>query len=261
MSEAIIKPIGMNKLTEHIENICNQPLYRHKKPPHLILQLDPGSGRTTCLQYVTEMFKAHRILSFSCGLDDWVEITLDASSSQKIQEGFSAFEAAAIYENQYSSVAGISIDGISKNISYGSLMKEFEKHVKLLSKTAYIVFFINSTLTTADEKLLQRIQALLGDPHIRRFSSSVLTYDEICLSIESKIVEYGMHIDDPSTFHSNLLETVFTCQITDLKDADKLTEAIMHFADFSKFPAIVTINTLSRMTKFVTANQKERSSA
>lgn len=125
----IPRPIGLESPCAEIESVCaNAHLYKRcgKKPMHLIVPLDSGNGRTTFVEFLTDMYKKHGILSFTSGLDDYVEVTLDGSSTNKIAQAFSTIQEAAIYDNFYRNVAAVVISDVAKYIN-GPQLQEFLK--------------------------------------------------------------------------------------------------------------------------------------
>ena len=73
----ITKPIGLATPCKEIESTCsNAHMYKRcgLRPKHYIIPLDSGSGRTTLVEYMTDKYKEAGVLSFTSGLDDYIEI-------------------------------------------------------------------------------------------------------------------------------------------------------------------------------------------
>lgn len=105
----ITKPIGLKEACDAIEHICSMAHVYKKcgmRPNHSIVQLDSGSGRTTLLEYMTDMFKQSQVLDFSSGLDDYLEISFDGTLPQ-LKQAFSVIDSAAVYTNKYSNIIGM----------------------------------------------------------------------------------------------------------------------------------------------------------
>ena len=67
----ITKPIGLATPCKEIESTCNNAhMYKRcgLRPKHYIIPLDPGSGRTTLVEYMTDKYKEAGALSFTSGL-------------------------------------------------------------------------------------------------------------------------------------------------------------------------------------------------
>ena len=168
MKEYIIeRPIGLTSLCEEVDRICQKAeAYRHgARLRHLIVQMDRGNGRTTYLEYLTEMFKKHKILDFTCSRDDYLELDLDASSPSGVAYMFSAIDEAAVYDNEYSNVVGIDVSDMARHL--GTLQDRiFITGVKKLCKTAFVVFFIGSSPTGDEEKLIEGIIKAVGSDRL-----------------------------------------------------------------------------------------------
>ena len=131
----ITKPIGLTNLCEEVENICeNACIYKcGLRPKHLIVPLSSGSGRTTFVEYMTDMYKEHGIFDFSGSLDDYIEVTIDGSSSRSIAQAFASFRA--VYRNDYSNVAAINVEDMAKYLS-APQFADLMRHVKELCRNA-----------------------------------------------------------------------------------------------------------------------------
>ena len=95
----ITKPIGLTTPCKEIESTCSKAhMYKRcgLRPKHYIIPLDSGSGRTTLVEYMTDMYKEAGVLNFPSGLDDYIEIAFDGTL-QQLKQAFSAIESAAVY--------------------------------------------------------------------------------------------------------------------------------------------------------------------
>lgn len=103
----ITKPIGLATPCKEIGHTCSKAqIYKQcdLRPNHYIIPLDPGSGRTTLVEYMTDKYKEAGVLSFNSGLDDYIEIAFDGSL-QQLKQAFAAIDSAAVYTNSYSDIA------------------------------------------------------------------------------------------------------------------------------------------------------------
>ena len=99
----ITKPIGLATPCKEIEHTCSKAqMYKQcgLRPNHYIIPLDPGSGRTTLVEYMTDKYKEAGVLSFNSGLDDYIEVAFDGSL-QQLKQAFAAIDSAAVYTNEY----------------------------------------------------------------------------------------------------------------------------------------------------------------
>ena len=127
----ITKPIGLATPCKEIESTCsNAHMYKRcgLRPKHYIIPLDSGSGRTTLVEYMTDKYKEAGVLSFTSGLDDYIEIAFDGSL-QQLKQAFAAIDSAAVYTNEYCNIIGMDISGISAHLGETQL-SEFMKNCK-----------------------------------------------------------------------------------------------------------------------------------
>lgn len=256
----ITRPIGLNSPCTEIESVCgNAHLYSRcgKKPMHLIVPLDSGAGRTTLVEYLTDMYKAYGILGFTSGLDDYIEVTVDGSSTSKIVQSYAAFKEAAIYDNSYREVAAVAISDVAKNLN-GPQLPEFLKEAKALCDTACVVFFVNSEMSANEEKLVEKLIQHIGKSKIKRIDVEPYTVDDLCALAEKAVTERGIEINHYKVFHAALLDVVSTFHIRTVKDAVNLADDLLHYADFSKFIPTVDDKAVSALAAAWQA-EKERS--
>lgn len=246
----ITKPIGLSNLCNIIEDVCNNAkVYRcGLKPKHLIVPLNSGSGRTTFVEYLTDMYKKHGILDFSGSLDDYIEVTIDGCSSRSITQGFANFRSGAIYRNDYSGVAAINVEGMAKYLS-APQFADFIKETKELCRNAYVVFFVNSEPSSSEEKLIEKIVDGIGKDKIHRAVVEKYTPEEICYLIEKTVDEHGVKIKQYQMFHTSLIDLVLNYDITKVKDAVSTAECLIHNADFSRFTPVVSNNSITAMAE------------
>lgn len=114
----ITKPIGLEDVCGEIEKICSEAhVYKQcgLRPPHLAIQLDSGSGRTTILEYMTDCFSETGVLDFNRSLDDYIELTFDGTL-QQLKQSFNTIDSAAVYTNGFCNIVGMDISAISQHL-------------------------------------------------------------------------------------------------------------------------------------------------
>ena len=235
----ILKPIGLNKANDLVDSICRDAkAYRHgAKLKHLIIPLDPGSGRTTYIEYLTGMFKEHGVLEFICSTDDYIEVTIDASSPRRIAETFSMVKETADYDNDYCNVVAMDISDVASYIGQ-TQYKDFLEYIKNLSKTAFLVLFVNSEPSRNEDTVIKGIIETAGEDLFVRLPYEPYTNEEICLVIQRIIMENGIDITDKKKFNNSLSDLLSEFNITHVKDAVKIADALLHLADYSEDPVI-----------------------
>lgn len=258
----ITRPIGLESPCTEIESVCgNAHLYSRcgKNPMHYIVPLDSGAGRTTLVEFLTDMYKAYGILGFTSGLDDYIEVTLDGSSTNKIVQGFATFKEAAIYDNSYRNVAAVVISDVAKYIN-GPQLQEFLKECKALCDTACVIFFVNSEMSANEEKLVEKLIQHIGKSKIKRIDVEPYTVDDLCALAEKAVTERGIEINHYKVFHAALLDVVSTFHIRTVKDAVNLADDLLHYADFSKFIPTVDDKAVSALAAAWQAEKERRES-
>lgn len=226
----IIAPVGLPAACAEVQSVCNQAsVYRcGLKPNHLILPLDAGEGRTTFLAYMTAMYQRHGVLPFASGLDDYLEITLDASSIQKLKQGFEGIDGG--YMNNYENIIGLDISNVANHMD-GPQLPEFLFQVERLCDSACAVFFVRLTPSRAEEKLLDKLCDRVD--HIKRLPAQPYTSEDIRDIIIRNITDHDVALQEETTFRAKLLEVVKDFGVADVRDAIAAARSAIHFADFN----------------------------
>lgn len=242
----ITKPIGLKTPCTEIEHICSKaPMYKQCgfHPNHFILPLDPGCGRTTFLEYMTDMYKKAGVLSFTSGLDDYIEITLDGTLPQ-LKQAFADIDSAAVYTNEYGNLIGMDISGLASHLGE-TQFTEFMKNCKRVCEHACVLFFVHTIPSRNEEKLLERLCETIGP--VKRLTVESYTREDICALILKTITEHGLEIHHKAAFHALLSDMVSEFCLTTVRDALSTADALVHFADFSGFIPAVDETSLQSM--------------
>lgn len=236
----IKKPIGLTSLCNEVESVCkNACVYKCGiRPKHLIVPLSAGSGRTTFVEYITDMYKKHGILDFFGSLDDYIEVDIDGSSSNNIVKGFASIRAGAVFKNNYSNIAVVNIEDMAKYLN-APQFTDFLREAKELCCNAYTIFFVSSVPTPNEEKLIAKLEENIGKSKICRAFVEKYTSEDICCLIEKTINEHSVTIECFQAFHSVLKDVVKSYNITEVKDAITVGEELIHYANFSGFTPTV----------------------
>ena len=228
----IDKPIGLIGPCKEVETMCeNAKAYQHgAKLTHLILPLDSGSGRTTFVEYLTNMFKAHRVMSFTCSRDDYMEVSIDASSPLLIERAFKSIDDNADYANEFSGIVGLDISDVASHLGEKQL-PVFLKNCKELCEHALVVLFVHSEPTKNEEILIKKLLETID--FVKRIEVEAYTNDDICSIIIKTVLNHGIEIEHESSFRSALSKIAYEYEITGIKDAMITANAIVQFADYS----------------------------
>lgn len=253
----IRKPIGLYTPCREIENTCAKAqVYRRcgLRPRHLILPLDPGCGRTTFVEYMVRRYKDAGVLDFTGGLDDFIEIVFDGTLPQ-LRQAFAQIDAAAVYTNEYRNIISMELSSLACHL--GEIQcTEFLKNCRRVSEHACVVFFVQSTPSRNEEKLLQRLTETVDN--IRRLTVEPYTKEDLCDLIGKTLTEHGLEIRHVPLFRPVLLEILHQASVANVQQALSLAETLVEFADFSGFVPFVDENSLKAM-QAAERGQTERS--
>jgi hypothetical protein len=242
----ITKPIGLETPCKEIESTCNNAhMYKRcgLRPKHYIIPLDSGYGRTTLVEYMTDKYKEAGVLSFTSGLDDYIEIAFDGSL-QQLKQAFAAIDSAAVYTNEYCNIIGMDISGISAHLGETQL-SEFMKNCKRVCEYACVIFFVHTAPNRNEEKLLEKLCETVDN--IKRLEVEPYTKEDICALIIKTVEEHGIEIKHENVFRAVLADMVSEFCIASVKDAITTADALVHFADFSGFTPTVDESSLKSM--------------
>ena len=216
---SITKPIGLHTPCKEIENTCGQAyLYRKcgLRPKHLVLPLDSGSGRTTFLDYMTQMYKLYGILPFTSSRDEYMEVILDASSPDQINKTFDIIDNAADYSNEYSNIVGMDISDVALHPGE-TQTAVFLKRSKDLCKHATVVFFIPSIPDKNEDKLLKQLCETIDN--IKCLEVEPYSPNDLCTLIINNVANRGIKIQKDSAFRGVLLDMISELGVSSFKDA------------------------------------------
>lgn len=241
----IVKPIGLTTLCAEVEATCKKAhVYKRcgLRPGHLIIPLDSGSGRTTFIEYMTDMYKESGVLDFASGLDDYIEITLNGSLKQ-LRQAFAEIDDAGVY-NVYSEIIGIDITQLAPHrneVQY----TEFLTNMKQICRHACIIFFVHSVPSRNEEYLIDKLCENLDN--IKRLDVEPYTNDDICDLVMKIIIKHGVSIKRNQAFRSVLLDMVTELNILNVKDAIFTADTLVYYADFSGFIPVVDEGSLKAL--------------
>lgn len=227
------KPIGLHDARQFIDENCRKAemfKYCGMKPKHMLMPLDSGEGRTTFTDYVAAQYKQHHVLSFTCGLDDYLEYVLDGTLPQ-LRQTFGQIAAAAIYTNQYENVVSMDISAIANHLNESQL-PEFIENASRLCKHAYVVFFISSQRSRNEERLVQKLVEAV--PDIQEIPVQPYTLDELADMIIYDMTEHSI-IVDLDDFHRIVKEMLEAREIHTAKGLIALSRELMACADYSAY--------------------------
>lgn len=242
----ITRPIGLEAPCQEIDGTCGKAeLYKccGLRPKHLIVPLDPGAGRTTLVEYLTERYKEAGVLPFAGGLDDYIEVTLDGTLPQ-LKRAFAAIDAAAVYANEYGGVVGMDVSAIAAHMEETQFTL-FLQNCKRVCDHACVIFFVRSAPSRGEERLMEKLGEQI--PNLRRLAVEPYTREDLRELIFKAVTEHGVAVEHEESFRAALDELVREFQIASVKDTAAAAEAMVRFADFSGFTPTVDENSLKEM--------------
>ena len=237
---------GLSNARAVIENTCSMSLMYRRcglRPKHLIVPLDPGCGRTTLLEYMTDMYKNADILDFASGLDDYIEIIFDGSLPQ-LRQAFATIDSAAVYANEYRGIIGMDISCIASHLGELQLV-EFLNNCKRVGKHACIIFYVHSVPSRNEEILLEKLSETIEN--IQRIVVEPYSYDEICDIIIKTLIQRGIQLNLDAAGKKLLSNIVADCQISTVSEAIATADALVNYADFSGFIPVIDETGLKTM--------------
>ncbi len=246
----IIEPVGLAEPRREIENVCDKAtVYRIGgiHPGHFIVPLDSGEGRTTLLEYMTDKYKEAGVMAFSCGLDDYIEVSLDGSLHQ-LREAFGAIEDAAIYANEYQNIIGMDISAISCHLGEVQLT-EFLESCKRVCAKACVVFFVQSNPTAKEEKLLEKLREAIGSKSVKRLKIESYTPKELRDFVLRDIEDKGIEVKHVRKFSAALDQALSELGVTCIKDASELEDSIIWHGNFQGANRFVDETSVEAVTK------------
>lgn len=160
----ITRPVGLESPCAEVESVCeNAQIYRHcgLKPSHLVIPLDPCAERTAFLEYMADMYRESGVMSFNCGPDDYIELTLDGSLPQ-LRRAFAAVDSAAVYANHYSNIVGMDVSAVAQHLGETQLI-ELLRGSKRVCEHACVVFFVRSAPSRNEQRLIEKLCEYIGN--------------------------------------------------------------------------------------------------
>ena len=242
-----IRPIGLDEPVQQVHQVCAEaPIYQHgTKLPLYMITLDAGSGRTTLLEYMADLFKAHKVLPFDSCLDDCVEITLDGTSAQ-LKRAAQTLAEAAVYTNDYDGVAGIDLSALPQ-----SLYPELFPLLKKLCCHACVVLFFSAQPGKGEERMMEKLKE--DFPHIKRFDPAPYTHEQLAQMAQRQLEQRGMTVLAPSQVRTRLEEL----ELADVPEMLACVDALVRRADYSKPTPVVKAATVAMLSLRSGAPRKE----
>lgn len=191
MKEIISRPIGLDIISDQIDNIADNPLlYRQLGVPSFIVQLDKGEGRSTIIKYAVERFKGAKFLNFDSGRKDFLEITFDGSYTQ-YETMMHLIENSKDYSNHFERVLSMDITKIASHSQ--------ERHyIDLINSAPYfcqygcMFFWLPFNAKTNELELANKLKNAVGNNNLLHIIPESYTNESITQISESMLSNLGI---------------------------------------------------------------------
>ena len=224
-------PVGLAPLVSRVEEICkNAERYRGTeivKPPHLLLALDAGEGRTTAASYIARAYQANRVRSFS-GLERMLEYELDGTMAG-VRAMLTDVQANAVYANHFAGVLAIDPAALAAHLPEAQTAL-FLRKLPELGRDATLVLFVPVEQSRNLAQLTQKIRSAL--PDLEAIGFSAYTERELA-EITGRVLENDGVELAPEGLDEALLQAVRNARGKTAKDAERLARTLAQRAALS----------------------------
>lgn len=238
----VVKPIGLGETCNSVSANCSKAaIFKRSglKPHHYIIHLDAGQGRSTLLEYIADMYKNNEILNFGSGLDDYLELCFDGTYNN-FRNAVETVLDAAVYSDSYKGVIGINASALAAH-RQETQWAEFNTFMKEISKSANLIFFVDYEPSKYDEFIINAVKSNISN--VEELFETPYSFDEYVDIIVRNIEDKGINIENQSDFKCLLIDVVSSENIAIVKDAIRVADEIIQFADFSEFvPTVSAVN-------------------
>lgn len=252
----IFKPIGVDKLCAAVETVCANP-YPYKiagiKPPHFAVGIDPGNGRTTILEYISDMYKENGVIDFTGGIVDYAEIILDGTL-QQLDASIEHINNSADYTNGvFMGVVGIDPTKLAGHQNE-TQAKNFDSFIDKLADSAVIVLFTPVNMTATEVRYIDKIKSKLDD--VIDFSNCEYTdtdYAEIMLNY---LENSGVDFVHSKSMIDTLVSAVNMLGVDSVPKAIKLAKNLIINADYSDSVPLISDKQISEYSKSISMTER-----
>ena len=105
--------------------------------------------------------------------------------------------------------------------------------MKSVCEQALVIFFVHSTPSKNEERLIEKITNNIKN--VEKVYVSKYTSEELACITEKAINEHGVDIEDYDEFHNLLTDVVELYKVSCVNDAVVLANTLIKLADFSSF--------------------------
>lgn len=244
----INKPVGMNEVAKFVEENCAKASIYKKtnlRPDHMIVHINPKHGRTTLIEYVSDMYKEHNILDYTTGLDPYVEVSFNGTY-ENFKKGINTINEAAVYSDIYTAPIGIDAFALVNHKNETQWM-EFKDFISNLSSKAYFIFFVKNEESKQNDFFIKTINDCIGYKSVELFVPSYTNNDYIKI-IKKRIADM-IDVEDTDDFDNALEKIVNENSIQNLDEALHFSDSLIMLADFTDSTPILSADCLIKKIK------------
>lgn len=231
MTKNVTKPVGLAPLVSRVEQICaNAALYRSTelvKPPHFLLCLDEGNGRSTAAAYIARAFAAYEVRTFG-GLDRLLEYRLDDGTMADVKQMLADIQANAVFTNDFEGVVAIDPAGLSRHLNEAQT-KLFLEQLPVLGRHATLALFAPSEPDRNTAQLLDKLRAAL--PDLEAIELPAYSGQELAEITRRILEDGGVEPENSEALDEALLDAVRLKNARTARDAKQLAAALAQQAE------------------------------
>lgn len=244
--------IGNNKIHLEINRICNRAnMYNngYVKLPNYLICLNKGCGRTSVVRNISEKLTENKVINFTNGIDDFIEIELDGSLEQYENSLIDAMSAAR-YGNAYRGIVAIDAMKLVQHQLEPQFFN-FIPDIKKLFDEAMLIFFAPQNPSNSE---IRFIDELTKQFNLKHLYCDYSTTEEYASMIMSMIHDKDIIFNDKKAVHETLCNILNETGIKSIHEAEAMAEELAFCADFNKRPPVIS----TLFTVKITDNNKIR---
>lgn len=253
----IVKPIGMEALCSKVGEVCANP-YPYKfagmKPPHFAVGLDKGNGRTTLLEYVSDMYRASGVIEFTGGVDDFLEVTFDGSLTQLKAETERVKDSGFYNNGKFKGVISVDAVEISKHQNETQAV-EAERFIESINDYAAVILFYPTDMTLSEERYMSKLKGKLDN--VIDFGGMTYTDKECADIVLRHITELGVNFELSDDGLTLLLKSVKELNVDTVESAVKFADGLILRADYLNGRLTVSDNQVRELCSGVSIRKGE----
>lgn len=242
------RPLGLDPITDYIDNLC--PM--EADDCHYIIHMDAGSGQSTLTEYMSDIFYRNRIRHFG-GRERFLEYRLDGSLSQ-LRQVLEDIDANACYTNHFEGIIALDIAGLAHFVNQ-TQTEVFLKALPELGKHATMVFFTPTVPKRNLDRLIARVQEVLGDVMV--FRPAPYNAEHLTGIILHALDEYGIVLDCSEELYDCIMDLVRSTGTGTVREAHQLARKLGRCADRTGLRPTLSAEDLLIITEETTPTKKK----